>query len=714
MFYDDLSDSELNEKDHLKETIERIDRIFDKDGIIKKYKEDYVPRESQIEASKKIAECLESQGNIILEGPCGFGKTFCYSIPVVNYLLENPRSRAVIVTNGISLQEQLFYKDIPFIQKLEQEIHNKKITYAMLKGKNNFICKNKIENVIFDRSMKGINTPKIIDLYKNENIRNGDISSLNFVPDYDTLSDVACTEEGECIGGGCPYQSECYYKKAKDIALSSRLVITNYHLLFSDLKTGGKILGGYDIVVFDEAHEIQGIHRDFLEQKITENTVLGFRNKFKEAGKADKMIGDIFVDGIDFDWIVNSSKLYFEKIQRTLFYNPGKDGIKMLDGSFQICIYDDAQSEYIKCVKYIQQQCSGICDYCSDKIDTILNSCGGFEELFGEAAEKYNTYAGIANKMGTVSVRCHEIIQFIENYNELAKDPKYASWVENKNGSVVLFCKPTTTADSLACTFFNRTNLSCIVTSATLSVNGNFEYIKEQLGIHKPKDDNPDSKQLIEFMGKSPFDLEKQELWYLPKDAVDGDSKNSRIFQEKLPSQIKDILKETNGGALCLFTSYANLNYASSVIGNELPYARIFKQGDLPRTMLIEKFKNDPDSVLLATRSFFTGVDIPGDSLRCLIIDKFPFPSPGDPVMMKLEKEYGNDMFSKVYIPEMVITLKQAIGRGVRTISDKCVIVVLDGRMSSAGYKGQIFNSFPYQKTGTREIGDIKKFLGIE
>jgi ATP-dependent DNA helicase DinG len=138
---------------------------------------------------------------------------------------------------------------------------------------------------------------------------------------------------------------------------------------------------------------------------------------------------------------------------------------------------------------------------------------------------------------------------------------------------------------------------------------------------------------------------------------------------------------------------------------------RIFKQGDMPRTKLIEEFKKDRDSVLFATRSFFTGVDIPGDSLRCLMIDKFPFPSPGDPVMMKIQKLYGDKTFSKHYIPEMVITLKQAVGRGVRTITDKCVIVILDGRMVTSSYKGSIFNSFPYDKTGTRDIEDVKKFL---
>jgi ATP-dependent DNA helicase DinG len=292
-------------------------------------------------------------------------------------------------------------------------------------------------------------------------------------------------------------------------------------------------------------------------------------------------------------------------------------------------------------------------------------------------------------------------------YKDMVSDNKIVYWVENKEGKIHIKLKPVSVSDELYENFFSKRDLSCIVTSATLSVNGNFNYIKEQLGLNR----SIENKSVSEFIGQSPFDLKSQELWYLPTEIIDGDSKNSRAFQELLPKQLIEILEVSKGGVLCLFTSNFNLNYAHSAVSKALPKMRILKQGNLPRTKLIEQFKDDRDSVLFATRSFFTGVDIPGDSLRCLIIDKFPFPSPGDPVMMKIQKLLGPKTFGKHYIPEMVITLKQAVGRGVRTITDKCVIVILDGRMATANYKGEIFNSFSYEKTGTRNIEDVKKFL---
>ena len=237
-------------------------------------------------------------------------------------------------------------------------------------------------------------------------------------------------------------------------------------------------------------------------------------------------------------------------------------------------------------------------------------------------------------------------------------------------------------------------------TSATLSVAGSFNYIKEELGI-------TEEYKVEEFIGSSPFDLTKQELWYLPSEAVNG---NERDFISVMLPIFNNVIKECSGGVLGLFTSVSSMNKAYDYVSRRGYSMDIYKQGVMPRNTLIETFKENENSVLIGTKSMFTGIDVPGNSLRCVFIDKLPFPNISDPVVKALNEEPG--AFFKYSIPAMVIALKQAVGRGVRTTEDKCVICIADNRLSTARYKAQIFQSFNYKKTGTRDLEEIRKFLG--
>ena len=207
-------------------------------------------------------------------------------------------------------------------------------------------------------------------------------------------------------------------------------------------------------------------------------------------------------------------------------------------------------------------------------------------------------------------------------------------------------------------------------------------------------------------MGKSPFDLTNQELWYLPKDAVPGNDEN---FEATMTNQIEKIIKATDGGVLCLFTSNRNLSLRKRELLKKNIGHKSYAQGDMGRNKLTELFKEDYHSTLLATKSFFTGIDIPGQSLRCIVIDKLPFTSPGDPVNQKLKMR--PNYFARFMLPQMIITLKQAVGRGVRSVDDKCVICILDERLSTATYKNKVLSSFKYKKTATRSLDRVKSFI---
>lgn len=697
---------------NVSDTIKDIDFIFENGGLINQIKQDYSPRPSQIKAAKIIYEALNDSNHVVLEGPCGFGKTFAYLVPALINCIEssdNGKKRIVIATNGISLQEQLYYKDIPFVARLMKTMYGKNIKYAMLKGKGNFICKQKINEVDVSMKISGKDTKKIADLYRKGKIKNGDISNLNFSPDFNSLSEVCCVENGECLGSSCSAYNDCHYQVAKIKSHDADVVVTNYHMLFSDLQTQGKILGSYDILILDEAHEIANIYRDFLEEKFSHGTIIWFRNKFAELGNKDKVLKDRFLKIFDMDAFIRSAEDYFEKVKMSLFFDVSKDGLKVIDNTTPLCIYKESENEFKVALNALGLTVNKLREFCNNKIESMLNLYGNESEIPKEEKNEYDKYKSMELISSLMCSKIISIQSMIFDYQELVEDDNVVFWVENNGGQISINSKPVNVADKMYNKFFGKTNLSCVLTSATLSVNKNFEYIKRQLGLDLISEE--DDKHILEYIGESPFNLTEQELWYLPLNAIDGDSKNSKEFRQTLPRHIIDILQISNGGALCLFTSYANLNYAYDVVSREMPNLNLLKQGSMPKLKLIEEFKKDQNSVLFATRSFFTGVDVPGNSLRALIIDKFPFPNPADPVMMKIRKIYGGKTFTKCYIPEMVIDLKQAVGRGIRTIDDKCLITILDGRMSTARYKGSVFASFPYEKTGTRDINDVKLFF---
>ena len=248
--------------------------------------------------------------------------------------------------------------------------------------------------------------------------------------------------------------------------------------------------------------------------------------------------------------------------------------------------------------------------------------------------------------------------------------------------------------------FLNSPKMRCIFTSATISSGNNFNYLKQSLGLDKIEKD-----RVAEYLGKSPFDLTNQELWYLPEDAVPA---NDKRFLEVSLRQIEEIINATKGGVLVLFTSTNSMRECKKYLEERNIVGRVMMQGEMSKSKLLEEFKNDEDSNLLATKSFFTGVDIQGHALRCVIIDKLPFETPTEPIQQKLNEEKG--AFFKYSLPSMIISLKQGVGRGIRTIDDKCVICILDQRIASAKYKETIFKSFKYKKTATRSLDEVRNF----
>ena len=731
----------------------KLDEVFAEDGIIKSLKDNYFPRESQIEAAHKILAGLYQRKNLIIEGPCGFGKTFAYLSPCFDYIshrgsmksdeediiiegeegmevakayLDSPK--ILIATNGISLQEQLAKFDAPFVKDVFRNAYPKfrTLNIALLKGRQNFICKRKLSLMYQTITSMFLEAAKQND-FNNfvTNTKTGDLSELSFVLDNDIAQMACCINPDECEGRKCPMFGECYYQKHKKKAGDADIIICNYHLLFTGIDV--PVLPDFDVLIMDEAHEAPDILRNFMSQSLSYNVLK----------KIEKDLNSIFKN----DAVINIVENFSKERCDELFCHEVKDFEK--PHTYIVNLLFEALNDYTNQIvkhtsfdfgknypeTYICEKDFGFAD--AGKMKTIISLlCNALTEIYNilddevqnynfESEEEQKEAEGSLRKINSIFDRLKGILGIIAPNEDNAND---VFWAEKKilpSGTIVsINKKPIKVGEIFDKLFFSNKKLtSTIVTSATLSVNEKFDYIKEELGLnieHTTEDiqANPmlENKGLTEYIGVSPFNLAKQELWYLPDYAVDG---NKQGFDEYFSRLTMEMVQNIGGGILFLTTSISSMKkcYDTAVrtaLANGLE-CKILKQGDAPRLKLLKEFKEDRDSILVATKSFFTGVDVPGDSLRCLVIDKFPFASPDDPVMKKLSSESGG--FFKYSIPQMVIMLKQAVGRGVRSISDKCIICIADGRMATARYKTSVHKSFTYEKTATRNMKEVIDFV---
>ena len=720
--------------------VETIDKIFDEDGIIKRLKPSYFPRESQIAAAKKVSESIDNSENIIIEGPCGFGKTFAYLVPVFDSIIQRriqnrelsnsyqtqyPEIKALVVTNGISLQEQLTKIDAPFVSKVLHALYPEEspIKTAIFKGKQNFLCKRKLM-MYFSQAVTELNDEEKANEFTVwvDKTEAGDLSELSFILNSYAQSYCVCQNPDECEGSKCPYREECYYNIHKQKAAASDIIVCNYHMLFTAFEV--PVLPEFNILVMDEAHEAPNILRDFMKTELNYNTI----------NKLSKDLSMVFSNDILSEWVEDLPQSRRNEIfcgEVSDYKNPTKSLITRILSATDHMMSDAVKHTSFNMLAlypetYVSEKGFEFME--TDAMITLLKlllSCISVSKEFAEKFEGKSEDEDSASEISKVKRQLQSIEGRVQKYIQMMDASKYDEnnvyFIEKKitpakSTVISIGTKPITVGEQMSRALFSNTKIqSSIITSATLSVNEKFDYIKSELGLdlNFEETENVKTKPLQEFIGKSPFDLKNQELWYLPPYAVDG---NAPQFDGYLEQVAEEITETAKGGILFLTTSIKLMNICYAAVRNTCLKNRlninVLMQGDMPRLKLLQTFKDDENSILVATKSFFTGVDIPGNSLRCLVIDKFPFASPDDPVMKKLSAQPGG--FFKYSIPSMVILLKQAVGRGVRSISDKCVICVADGRMATARYRASIHKSFSYEKTATRDINDVRRFLNGE
>jgi ATP-dependent DNA helicase DinG len=713
------------------ETAEReiIDKIFLDGGVLSANSEHYKVRPSQVEAAHGIMDALINNSPSIVEGPCGFGKTYAYLIPVVldiwnKYLhCADPKdvSKTVIATNGISLQEQLCTKDIPKIistlECIRTQYYEKAPTptFALLKGRQNFICPLKL-TVNRDILKNNIPSEQFKEI-ENVNLTNGDLSSLSFTLPYEVRQLCVCSDANECKGGACSMAKECHYLEQKKKAAMSDIIVCNYHMLFSAIEA--PVLPVFDTLIWDEAHEAVEIFRNLNIDSLSKSWISHLSGDITRLlnTRCGKEIVEQLVDTQD--TVANSIFDLKDKQPQSVFIRELQDitqkylrhitqlcGIqinspfadaKLVHESFLDSTYHALKQDVVSSLMLLRSFISSTAD--------LANTMG--EDAIGVTdQEDCQSCVAIAE---TIEKSLTERIHFIERSD--GEEMDYAYYIKKTplNDDVALEYErmPIDVSKLMHDIFLSPTKgINNIFTSATLSVGGNMEFFKSEIGL------NHYTENIFEFIGQSPFNLKEQELWYLPNPCVDG---NKPDFGNYFNDTLEKVIRASGKGLLVLTTSVTAMNQAyavaTSIVSQLGRNTKVMRQNDKPRTKLLEEFKENGEAILIATKSFFTGIDIPGQALQCLVIDKLPFMAPNDPIVMHLNCKQNYNCFMDYQVPKMIIILKQAVGRGVRSINDRCVICVADGRMATSRYKGKIGKSFPYEKTATRNIDDVKNFL---
>jgi ATP-dependent DNA helicase DinG len=630
-----------------------IGEVFGSDGILSKCLTGYESRPGQIRMVRTVDSAFSNECHVMAEAPTGIGKSIAYSVPAIYHALENSK-KTVIVTANIALQEQLFIKDLPFLSAVLPW----PFKYSLIKGKSNYLCVDQWQTEIEKSRLK---TRRDIEKYRSilqwaKRTKDGDKSELAFDPPSYMWSLFSVTSD-QCKGGDCRHHGECFVEKARKNVENSDIFVTNYHLLFAYLKLRSQtgkdlILPPFDFVICDEAHKAADIARDFF----------GFRMTERSTMFVTKMLGRLALNDL-YDELEDAAIDFFRRLK--MYYN---------SKSYSVRIKSPNVMDYMALKDALIAAGNRLSTAVSETDERSFKA-----ELKMAATAAYNMSSNLEE---AITLNDDNMVYFIE---------------EMINREVALRGKPITVDSFLGRELFDRSE-SVIMTSATLAVDNNFYHINKEVGVESP----------YSLVVESPFNFKEQALLVIPEHMPPA---NDISFSNEVAKAVATAIELADGRVLGLFTSYRNLNMAYDYIFRELSEKyNILRQGDRPRMSLVEEFKKDVKSVLLGTESFWAGVDVPGESLSCVVIDRLPFQTPSDPILDAVSSR-NSRWFMSYSIPRAIIALKQGFGRLIRNSSDRGVVVVLDRRIVTKPYGVKFLASLP-EVMRSKRIESIGVFLG--
>jgi ATP-dependent DNA helicase DinG len=674
-------------------------QFFAPGGVLSRTHPGYEFRRGQLQMAQAVEQALEEKRHLIVEAGTGTGKTLAYLMPVIR-----SGKRVIISTGTKNLQEQLFYKDVPFLEQalygagekqVSRPARNDKETAGRLsvcymKGRNNYLCRKKLYELTDQPVLSGLEE---IEQYRaigawEKTTGTGDRAELAELPEASLLWHKLDARADACIGQKCSEWERCFITEMRRKAMESDIIIVNHHLFFADLAIKLQADGAPDAgilpdaaaVVFDEAHELEDVAGNYFGISVSNLRMEELARDVENSLQHHRMLSASLSGALGS--LRERSQFFFSLLP------PG-------DGRFAF----DTRREFL-------------------------------EENGDEFVALNQALTRLAGELEGLPQKPEEVFNFVRRAQEIqvqlgfameSEDRNTVFWIERRGGrwgsrggttaggessnrgrqNVFLQATPIDVGPILRECLWSK--LECaVLTSATLAVGGGFEYIRQRLGLEHAR----------ESVLPSHFDYESQALLYVPPDLPDP---RTPQFTARAAERIRRLLEITRGRAFVLFTSYAQMNDIYQRLLGEVEFP-ILRQGDAPKSALLEEFRSTPNAVLFATSSFWQGVDVQGEQLSCVIIDRLPFAVPSDPVVAARVKAIdadGGNAFFQYQVPAAVITLKQGFGRLIRSLHDRGLLVLLDNRILKKQYGRVFIESLPNYKK-TTEMRVVEEFFGLE
>jgi ATP-dependent DNA helicase DinG len=642
-------------------------QFFGPGGVLSRTHPAYEFRRGQLQMAQAVGQALEEKRHLIIEAGTGTGKTLAYLVPVIR-----SGKRVIISTGTKNLQEQLFYKDIPFLEQALFPNGQGKLNVCYMKGRSNYLCRKKLYDLNHQPILSGrdeIEHYRAIHAWE-KTTQTGDRAELASLPEASALWYKLDARADTCLGQKCSSWERCFITEMRRRAMESDIIIVNHHLFFADLgikqqaeqASDAGILPEVGAVIFDEAHELEEVAGSYFGVSVSN-------------ARVDELCRDV-------EHSLGRNRLLSSSIS---------GAVKSLRerSMFFFAVLPQAEGR----IAFENRR-----QFLEENGDAFL----GLE----------HSLSRLGSELERLPAKPEEIFSFVRRAQELqvqlsflleSEEKNTVFWIERRRGgrdNVFLQASPIDVSPILKSRLFERLE-TAVLTSATLAVGGNFQYVRQRLGLDHTR----------EAVLSSHFDYQNQAILYVPPDLPEP---GTPPFLPQAAHRIRRLLEITRGRAFVLFTSYAQMNEIYQRLRGELEFPMLL-QGDAPKAALLEQFRLTANSVLFATSSFWQGVDVQGEQLSCVIIDRLPFAVPSDPVvsarLKAIEAEGGNPFF-QYQVPAAVITLKQGFGRLIRSLDDRGLLALLDNRILKKSYGRVFVESLPHYRR-TTDIRQVERFFGV-
>jgi ATP-dependent DNA helicase DinG len=659
-----------------------FEQFFTADGPIADALPGYMPRSQQLDSARAVTRAFAEKGTVALvEAGTGVGKTLAYLVPAL--LNARPDHKVVISTHTLNLQAQLWERDIP----LALGLSSKKLRAALMKGRGNYLCLQEMDAARSDIWTAGDRQFEDILDWAGDT-ETGDMAELPF--NFAEWSEISAHPD-TCRGAECKYFDDCFFYKAKRHAEEASLVLVNHALYFSDLAIRqadpeATLLPDHALVVFDEAHHVENSASQRFGISVHSSRVPALLKRLRRLGNR------LELDEDKLRWLERESAELF--------------------ASFRDCGYQEfSVQDVMPDLTWAQGKTYLI----GSILEQLLARLGSIDTT--EDRQLADRIEGLTRQAVRLREEMHAIFNLVDN--------NYVRWgsvtsMRDKSAFVTLNWTPVSVAPLLAEALWKPREHSAALISATLATNGGFTFLKERLGLKPtpkereemdegPREVSSDIK-CVELIADSPFDYQTNCRLYIPRHLPEPS--DSLDYTSQVVSEIKSLVYTSNGGAFLLFTSFRMLNQAYMQLSEaNLPYP-LFRQGEMPSSRLIDKFRRSGNGVLFGTQSFWEGVDVPGESLRLVVVDRLPFGSPENPMnkaRVNAVTRAGGNWFADLALPQAQLKLKQGFGRLIRNSTDRGVVAILDTRLVTKFYGAKFIQYLPKARK-VFQLDDVRSF----